>query len=269
MAIRGQRPPQGYFPTYTNAVVTAILVLVIVFGVLTLGFWGWSSTWHGHGDRTCNDFQPCTVDLRLPDGSCTSRRLPDGESCATTDHCYHDDTSRVCCTGTCVGNRTLCKGYCTVDADCDAYPLPLKTDSMFGVNVSTFCLAQSCVTLIAGGITNDCLSWLNTSCTTTVGYHAKYAANCLHSAYVNNATTPGGMCFLRYNCAPFTFVDDSRKRSEYDANADVVMGVPSAQFTRDPLTMDQYTMVEHRIHQEAASMHGRGAASRHRHGRGG
>ena len=273
MATRGG-PPRTRPWTLTHGLLIGIATLAAVGLAFFFGFWGWSSAWHGVSDWSCNDYQPCTADLKLPDGTCTTRRMGNGASCVNSDFCYQTiDTSRVCCDGSCVGNATLCKGYCTIDADCDNFTIPLREFGLESpiINVTTSCIYSSCVTLIQGGQTANCLSWLNTSCTTRAGREASYTAACLYNSY----TSLHDICYLSYNCAPLIFPTTAaptsapttgaptpaRKREADEVDEILSKGDDDEKYTElkfgnEPLTPAQTKMMSRRVAMELQSPRG-------------
>lgn len=64
-------------------------------------------------NTACDDFDPCTRDIKLDDGTCTNLRYQTGHDCSEGDVCYKSSSTRKCCgSGNCVGNRASCKGIC-------------------------------------------------------------------------------------------------------------------------------------------------------------
>lgn len=190
-----------------------LVLMSIIYGTILFPvYWNNFGQWNGFQCTSglCDDFDPCTSSLCLPDHTCIHRPLVNGTAC-TNDQCYIPDVTKVCCNGDCKSDRENCKGYCLVDADCDAYPIPLRAD-MEGIDVTTTCVAQSCVTLISGSPTSDCLSWVSTTCSSnTSNLQTK---NCLSSQFDNYASEADeGVCMLSYTCAPLTY-PDAKKRSE-------------------------------------------------------
>ncbi len=191
----------------TLAVVLSSLVVLAVF-------WGTQAQWEQGRVSTaaCNDYWPCTSNRVLPDGSCVtpSRVLANGTDCWAEDRCYtayrrDAPTVRVskhCSSdGACLARRADCRGYCTTDEDCEA--LPLRLSALLGAEVSLQCSLQSCVTLVTGGQTSECLSWLDTTgedMNTSASDEQRYLERCLYTSYTVD------VCLFRYRCAPYVTV---------------------------------------------------------------
>jgi len=183
MAQRG--PARGPNWALWTIIGALILFFVILLLILFAGFWGWSANWNGTINlNACNDYDPCTGNYLLPDGSCTTRPFQNGTDCSSESYCYVDDTPATCCDGSCTNtNVTLCKGYCQVDADCvndiPFNPNVVEANNTFGVLIKgPFCIAQSCVTYLIGG-NADCSSWLDNSCSSTT--ENKYTSKCIET----------------------------------------------------------------------------------------
>jgi hypothetical protein len=135
--------------------------------------------------------------------------MADGSCCNRYDSCYLDDPGKKCFNGKCESSdTTLCKGYCTVDADCSPTLVPLKPGLDYE---TTFCLYGSCATLIAQDIPvvsspaafllEDTQAELNIT-------------SCLYSQCVSYEPAPETVCLYTFNCAPFVF---SKKRAALDS----------------------------------------------------
>jgi hypothetical protein len=199
-----------------------ILLLIFtgltLFLILPLMWWNLNkNTDFGSPCDNCNDFNPCTPNLCLHDGTCVTppRIYQNGTDCSAEDRCYQPVSQwmpsqpgdrKLCIDGTCTADYRHCKGYCQNDGDCQ--PLPLNNLSTEGVGIDTFCFAQSCVTLVVGGYTSECLSWIDTtpSSSTTDATENSYTAACLYTRFDDYGSAfPPGVCYFRYQCAPLNF----------------------------------------------------------------
>lgn len=190
----------------------AVTLLLLILGGV---FWGQARDWEGRNNSACNDYNPCTANLILPDGTCVTppRTFHNGTDCASEDRCYFaltekttgDAVTKQCNAGTCTADTQYCKGFCNADADCTDYPLPLRYGAL---NVSApppeidvFCYAHSCVTAVVGGQTSDCASWIDTSDSAN-----RYTEQCLFMSFDDfGGDFDPGVCFFRYQCAPFDY----------------------------------------------------------------
>lgn len=190
------RTVRGLLGTTLAIVLASLIVLAI--------FWGTSAQWEqGQSNlAACNDYIPCTSNRLLPDGSCITpaRTMRNGTDCSIEDQCYETykrdaPTTRVrkYCTSDaqCLGPQQYCRGYCDNDTYCLTHLLPLRYDALQSANLTVYCFMHSCVTLLADGFTNDCLSWLSDSET------ARYTAHCLTTDYQDD------VCSYHYRCAPY------------------------------------------------------------------
>jgi hypothetical protein len=151
------------------AIAAAILALLALIGIFTIT----GLTLHEVEeieDSTCDyeesiacwDGNGCHASLRrricreegtaalTSTGTCTSANYvcenptyPDGTCCNQNDFCFLDDPNKTCQQGQCVStDPTLCKGFCTVDADCtdSAFPFPIYPTA----SSTTFCLNGAC-----------------------------------------------------------------------------------------------------------------------------
>lgn len=171
----------------------------------------------------CNDFNPCTVDVKeplnagcgsltfTPDGSsdsacqlyqCKHYPISSGSCCEDTDTCYTSDPgSKHCFYGTCKSpNPALCKGYCDIDSDCDAYPIPILVSDLFAFH---FCAFHSCVTLVSGvfGPSPDPYSLMNSST-----MELKNITSCIDAVCYTPMLGSGHLsmtCYYTYKCAPY------------------------------------------------------------------
>lgn len=188
----------------------AVALLLLVLGGV---YWGQSRDWQGRNNSACNDYNPCTANLILPDGTCVTppRTFHNGTDCSSEDRCYFaltekttgDDVVKQCSAGVCTAATAYCKGYCSADADCTDYPLPLRYGALNSsdLEVDVFCYAHSCVTAIVGGQTSQCSSWIDTSESVNL-----YTEQCLFMSFDDfGGDFDPGVCFFRYNCAPFDY----------------------------------------------------------------
>lgn len=199
-------------------IVLLIFTGLTLFLILPLMWWNLNkNTDFGSPCDNCNDFNPCTANLCLHDGTCVTppRVYQNGTDCSAEDRCYQpvsqwnvnpQDAHKLCIDGACTADYRHCKGYCQNDGDCQ--PLPLNNLSTEGVGIDTFCFAQSCVTLVVGGYTSECLSWIDTtpSSSTTDATENSYTAACLYTRFDDYGSAfPPGVCYFRYQCAPLNF----------------------------------------------------------------
>lgn len=181
----------------------------IAFGVVIFGFillfitiisiaiyWG---RWNGVKDPNCNTFNPCLSSLILPDQTCINRQFSNGTFCSPGDVCYNTSSMSFCMNGVCQGpDRTYSRGFCNIISDCPMLPFSARLSPIVP-NIT--CIAQSCVYTIIGGITNDCLSWIDFLNTNPV-----VAQGCLTYAFSDeNFNVTHGACFIRYKGALFNF----------------------------------------------------------------
>jgi hypothetical protein len=265
-----------------------ILGLGLLFGfvtfVLVCTYLPWINTNTGLGTQDtmgCNSFSACHTSKRLADGSCVTppRMLADGTDCTETDQCYHRrhghrqaseeehrEHTKRCCNGVCVGERRDCKGFCEDNTPCQENPLPLRTRDMLDVSVDSFCFAESCITVVVGGYTSDCLSWIDTGC---YPHHRDYnatrrqcnnfVASCLYTRYDNmGGQFPPGVCYYRYSCAPLSFDSDDLRRDEPQTDAPTTLpalpGPLNLQFGSDPMNNEQYQLIKARVEKSIAGM---------------
>ena len=248
--------------------------------------------WRGTEDNhACNDYNPCTTNLLLPDGSCAHRPMSNGTDCTAEDVCYRDsrherdedeerdsDRAKFCCDGTCVSRSPhSCRGHCREDSDClrRHARLPLRREAMDDILVDTFCLGQSCITIVVGGFTSDCLSWLHNDCQRGVCRHHRhddddedhdhdrnhtdrfrdshfsaYLKNCLYTRFEDvGGLFPPGICLYRFRCAPLSFCTTEVRSASADAAAAAAAtppppGSPTFTVTDDALTAAEYAYVQ-------------------------
>ena len=195
-----------------------LLGFLVLLGGFTFIFviLNYNST-EGRQDKdACNDFNPCTSDHLLTDDSCITppRNRRNGYDCTAEDQCYlqsrrqYVDEPKQCLDGTCIADRKRCNGYCYNDTHCNTWPIPLNLDALDGVaEVDTFCYAQSCITLVIGGFTADCLSWIDTNALHQHPHDKnKYIAKCLYTRFDDfGGNFLPGVCYYRYLCAPFDY----------------------------------------------------------------
>jgi hypothetical protein len=176
-----------------------ILALLIIIIIIFAAYWVFFGSWQGSENfNACNDFNPCTNNKLLPDSSCINRNLQFNTSCSPEDVCYNSSAVKVCQSGKCISDRIFCKGYCQINSDCPTIPLSPRLD---GLNVTTQCLEQSCVYTIIGGLTAQCLSWVDNPPDNPL-----VLQGCLIYRFTDlNGTFLPGICFIRYDCAPFDF----------------------------------------------------------------
>ncbi len=182
----------------SHLAIGALVALVLTVALVAAY---WATEAHGRASSLCPS-TACAAGLALPGAQCTRRLQQDGVDCTVSDTCYRTVTgvTKRCADGECVSRREDCLGYCTDDEDCA--PLPLRLEAMGSeVSVAQFCYAASCATVVTGGYSSDCTQWLNQS-------DAVATAACLYSSWssVWGEYAPG-VCFFRYQCAPFDFYD--------------------------------------------------------------
>src|ERR1700761_2070167 len=83
------QPTESTFNWWNAALGLCVIfgvVLIIMFGV----YWASWSSWNGRDSWNCNDYNPCTKNLALPDSSCVTppRIIQNYESCDHEDRCY-------------------------------------------------------------------------------------------------------------------------------------------------------------------------------------
>lgn len=89
------------------------------------------------------DFDVCAE----PTTQCIFKPLPDGSCCNVHDYCSASDPAKVCLGGQCLSaNATLCNGYCTSDAACNASSNAVPVLAAVS-NVSATCQNGACVTV--------------------------------------------------------------------------------------------------------------------------
>ena len=191
----------------------------IAFGVIIFGFILlfvsmiaiaiYFGRWNGSKDASCNDFKPCTNDLVFPDHTCQNPRFQNGTFCSPGDVCFNTSSMSFCIDGICQGpSRQWCRGFCNVDGDCPDLPFSDRLSPTIVPEID--CIQQSCVYTITGGITDQCLSWIDFTPDNPV-----VAEGCLTYRFTDAGYTfPPGICFIRYECAPFNFNPDLMSLSE-------------------------------------------------------
>jgi len=184
-----------------TGLLIALLIILLIFLILFIAYWIYVSKWYGVTDVACSDCKTCTTDFKFPDGTCGSRAVQNGTSCAGEDVCYNSSAMPVCLCGLCIGSDSrFCKGYCDVDGS-ECPDLPISPRLTFEPDVE--CIAHSCVYTIVGGITADCESWLGENRTLPI-----VTQECLTTRFTDAGYDfPPGICFLRYKCAPFDFIE--------------------------------------------------------------
>lgn len=183
---------------------TTLAIVVVTLIVLTV-FWITTAQWEQGQNNlaACNDYNPCTSNRVLPDGSCITppRFLRNGSDCSVEDQCYETfkrdaPTVRVkkYCTGDgqCLAPQQYCRGYCNSDDYCLNHLLPLRYDALQSGNITVFCSMYSCLTIVSNGFTSDCASWLVSNDT------GRYTTHCL----VIEFDPDNNQCLYRYKCAP-------------------------------------------------------------------
>ena len=120
--------------------------------------------------------------------------------------------------------------------------------------VSTFCFAQSCITLVVGGYTGDCMSWIDIA-NTHHNHKNQYIAKCLYMRFDDfGGTFMPGVCFYRYLCAPFDFqppyipasvLNFKGKRGE--TVTDTAIGPLHMSFGPEPLNPAAHDAIANRI----------------------
>jgi hypothetical protein len=140
---------------------------------------------------------------------CTSVPLETGSCCNRDDFCYFDDPNKKCYQGVCKSlDPTLCKGYCTTDADCRTP----ETQFPFQINDTAYnpagpepyrrpvCIYNSCTQMVLfSGVTTDPLAMI-------YPYNGdKLLFNFSKCASVVCVPTffPDNVCAYTWNCAPY------------------------------------------------------------------
>ena len=142
-------------------------------------------------DFGCDDCNPCTDDFSVDgvegDISCINKNKKNGALCDESDICFnHSRCDPVCSAGQCTGSKTCCSGFCDTTADC-----PIIV-SITGSNPSINCQNNSCLYVMAGTNTNDCLALIQDIS----------LRKCLTFRYVLGFFVDG-LCYYHYKCAPF------------------------------------------------------------------
>lgn len=198
---------------FLSGVVIAFLIILFLTIISIAIYFG---RWNGAHNVNCNDFDPCTNNLILPDGTCIFRPFQNGTFCSHGDVCYNTSALSFCFNGVCTSDRTFCRGFCNVDADCPELPFSSRLGPIIPeIN----CIQHSCIYTIVGGITAECLSWIDFDPTNPV-----VAEGCLIFRFTDEGFTfPPGICFIRYECAPFDFSMKKRELQQQDDYNDAIM----------------------------------------------
>jgi hypothetical protein len=176
----------GYCGILSNILILSAITVAIILGI-------YFSLWNGTPSESCKDFNPCTLDKRLPDSTCVNRPFENGTSCSHDDVCYNSTAYPICINGLCTGQLEFCKGYCNVDADCPILPWSYRLND----NPLGSCTAHSCVYTFVS-ITSDCLSWLDNPPDNPL-----VLQGCLYDRFTTEFGPP--VCLIRYGCALFDF----------------------------------------------------------------
>lgn len=195
---------------FASFLIIALAILIIIEGIILAVYF---SLWNGKEDfDSCNDFNPCSNNKILPDSSCINRILENGTSCSKETVCFNSSSSQSFCqAGECIGDRKFCRGFCNFDSDCPNLPFSPRLGTIIP-NIT--CMNHSCIYTIVGGLTDDCLSWIDFTPSNPV-----VLQNCLIFRFTDiGFSFPPGICFIRYKCAPFDFETGilSIKSSSYD-----------------------------------------------------
>lgn len=187
--------------------------LLLFFLFTTLAYMGntqWRFGLLRDSPNDCIDYNPCTLDVLLPDDTCQFRLKKNGTHCGDEDRCYWHSTrpeidALVCVNNKCIApDITTCKGYCLSTPDCIG-----MMDSLFVPDVSTTyttftsCISNGCISFLIlpnSTLNHDAVTYLDQSSSDNL-----YQTQCLHSqcTTLQNSTT---MCTYYYQCAPVIFV---------------------------------------------------------------
>jgi hypothetical protein len=176
-----------------------IFVLIVLF-VIIIAIAIYFGRWNGVQDGSCIDYKPCTNDLLYPDHTCKNPVFQNGTFCSPGDVCFNTSSMSFCINGICQGpSRQWCRGFCLVDSDCPDLPFSARLSPVIIPEID--CIQQSCVYTITGGMTDECLSWIDFTPDNPV-----VAEGCLTFRFTDEGYTyPPGICLIRYQCAPFNF----------------------------------------------------------------
>jgi hypothetical protein len=168
--------------------------------------------------------------------SCEYKPLPDGSCCNFHDFCSLPDPSKKCLAGQCVSaNVTLCKGFCTVDADCNGtFGVPLLPGLLFG---AAYCINNACVTVAQSQIPFvSCLDLLNV--TTPV---QRSIVACLESDRQTLEVSAGSYletCYWNYACSQGVEFSQPLRRRRF---GEVTTTLEKAQLQRHFLPAKHWT----------------------------
>lgn len=176
-----------------------IFIFILLFFIV-IGIAIYFGRWNGVQDDSCIDYKPCTNDLLYPDRTCKNPLFQNGTFCSPGDVCFNTSSMSFCINGVCQGpSRQWCRGFCNTVADCPTLPFSARLSPT--IVPETDCIQQSCVYTIVGGITAECLSWIDFTPDNPL-----VAEGCLVFRFTDEGFTfPPGICFIRYECAPFNF----------------------------------------------------------------
>lgn len=185
---------------FAFGIVIFLFILLFVSMIAIAIYFG---KWQGVQDVSCKDWKPCTNDLVYPDHTCQNPRFQNGTFCSPGDVCFNTSSTSFCIDGICQGpSRQWCRGFCNVDADCPDLPFSDRLSPTIVPEID--CIQQSCVYTITGGLTDQCLSWIDFTPDNPV-----VAEGCLTYRFTDEAYAyPPGICLIRYICAPFNFNPD-------------------------------------------------------------
>ena len=198
-----------------------ITIILIALFIVIIFFWIYVGSWNGKVSSKCNNFRTCDVDLEFPNGMCTHNPAIDGTYCGNEDVCYNSSAQPYCFNGICTADTAFCNGFCFEDSDCPILPISPRLDNTTGIQ----CLEHSCVYTIVGGFTAQCLTWINET-----EDNPLVSQGCLVFRFTDAGFTfPPGICFIRFQCAPFDFrtltlsIKNSKQQNLYNDSIEKTM----------------------------------------------
>ena len=167
------------------------------------------------GDQTnnnCDDYDQCTRDIRLDDGTCIHRKYEKGHSCAEGEVCYNSSApSKTCCgNGQCIANRQYCNGICPTAgfssnaSKCNTAMFPMNYQQFSAYTI--YCIYGTCTLTVVYyydelNALDDSYLFNISSCYKNINYTK---SKCIqHECVLHPANV--WVCSFRYRCSGFDY----------------------------------------------------------------